>query len=547
MKEKKLFKAVDYIDDDLICEMLDYSPDRDNEEELCENIIYSAKAAGKRHYWRYPAAAVFMLGIVGTVLLIVSRSGELPHTPTEAATCETVQTVSETASAEAASTEAPPPAAADDRFSPYKAVVVNDLNVLFTHSLPLIPLPDLSSAQYTEMSTLQLCEYYGLEKIVSSLTFGKTPMSTGKFITYFTEVADETATRGIYTLPDGSVYDINSFTFETEDFPDREKRITVTVGKSSVFGEEYDPAPDYKVGETVYYCPAADTFFMIYEKYGSCIMISGKSEDLSDFDDPLIKEMFENEMFQEEVYGSSGVPKELNLFYGGVVDCLGRFQNITIEDWKNADPNERIMPDKLVALGTDTTYVLYTDKYPSLPEPDLIGAEFTEMTASQLFEYYRLPSVPYELENGDLAETAENTVHGIYTLPDGSSYDINTFVFETPDYYMFGKKFTVTVGRAAAFGEKYNQEPIIPAGKTVYYNEENKTFFTVSEKNGSYIMISANADELSDFDDPATKDYFYHMADKDDSEIWQGVPCEIELFLQNVFQCIGMRSQTAEE
>lgn len=387
---------------------------------------------------------------------------------------------------------------------------------------------------------MELCEYYGLNKISSAME-NRYFLSYGEEIRSLTEVTDENASHGIYTFPDGSSYDINKFTFETEDFPDRAKRFTVTVGKKvgkkRVFGREYDPRPNYKVGQTVYYNEEKETFFMVYEKNGSCIMISGKIDELSNFDDPIIKEIFDDTVQQSDEEYRQGVPGELILFQSAI-KYIGTFENITLEDWNSADADTCIIPDKLVFV--DPTYVLYTNQYPKIPQPDLSEAYFTEMSTFELCEYYGLLNIPCEMEQGGLIEdTNENTSHGIYTLSDGSTYDINTFTFKVPyDTGIHGKKFTVTVGRNTTFGEEYNQEPILEAGKTVYYNEADETFFMVFEKYGSYITISGKADELSDFDSPTAKEAFYdQMKPNEHEEYWKGVPCELGLFVQNVAQC----------
>ena len=57
------------------------------------------------------------------------------------------------------------------------------------------------------------------------------------------------------------------------------------------------------------------------------------------------------------------------------------------------------------------------------------------------------------------------------------------------------------------------------------------------EKYGSCIMISGNADELSDFDSPTVK-AFYDSTGADKEEYMKGVPCELELFIQNVAACV---------
>lgn len=519
-------------------------------DEVCEGVLYSvSEGAGKRSFWRYPVTAAALLLVVGAAMFIINRGGIVQNNindisiTTENGQESPADTDSTVKNTEIGEETFPSVTEANPRIAVDKAVLIEQTNVLFTNQYPEITVPDLSGAQFTEMNTSELCEYYGLEKILSGITFGYTA-SSGETITRFTEITDENTAHGIYTFSDGSCFDINQFTFETEDFPDRPKRFTVTVGKKWLFGREYDPSPDFKVGQTVYYNEEKQSFFMVYEKYGSCIMISGKLDELSDFDDPIIKEIFNDTVQNDEEYWQ-GVPGELILFQRAVFECVGTFENITLEDWSNVDAKTCIIPDKLVFV--DPTYILYTNKYPTIPEPDLSEAYFTEMSTSELCEYYGLLNIPYETERGDLIEeTNENTSHGIYTLSNGGTYDINTFTFKVPyDTNMHGKKFTVTVGKNTSFGKEYNQEPILEVGKTVYYNEEDKTFFAVIEKYGSYIMISGMVDELSDFDNPTAKEAFYaEIKPYEHEDYWKGVPCELGLFIQNVAQCV---KETKEE
>lgn len=203
------------------------------------------------------------------------------------------------------------------------------------------------------------------------------------------------------------------------------------------------------------------------------------------------------------------------------------------------EENAEIVVDKSVLFGR--TNVLFTNQYPEITIPDLSGAQFTEMSVSELCEYYELYNIPYEMKNGDLIEeTDEKKSHGIYTLSDGSTYDINTFTFITPyDGGFHGKKINITIGRSSPFGQEFHQDSLSEVKETVYYNKEKEIFYMVFEKNGSSVMVFANIHELSDFDDPMAKEAYYSRANSNDEEYWQGVPCELELFLQNVALCAG--------
>lgn len=80
MKEEKLFKIVNNVDDDLICEMLDYSPDVKEKGGEYEGVLYHAPEKVKKvHYWQYPvAAAALMLVLVGG-LFIFNANNDLPY------------------------------------------------------------------------------------------------------------------------------------------------------------------------------------------------------------------------------------------------------------------------------------------------------------------------------------------------------------------------------------------------------------------------------------------------------------------------------------
>lgn len=77
MKEEKLFDMVKNIDDDLICEMLDYSPETD--DRVYEGVLYSVPEGVKRsHFWRYPVTAAALLLVMAAALFIISSNGVIP-------------------------------------------------------------------------------------------------------------------------------------------------------------------------------------------------------------------------------------------------------------------------------------------------------------------------------------------------------------------------------------------------------------------------------------------------------------------------------------
>ena len=84
MKEEKLFEIVNNVDDELICEMLDYGADTEKKGEEYEGKLYSGPEKPRKiHYWRYPVtAAAVMLVLVG-VLFIFNANNTLPYNEEE--------------------------------------------------------------------------------------------------------------------------------------------------------------------------------------------------------------------------------------------------------------------------------------------------------------------------------------------------------------------------------------------------------------------------------------------------------------------------------
>ena len=78
MKEERLFKIMKNVDDDLICEMIDYPP-RKRETEDWQKPIYSAcKNEGRKAAWRYSVTAAALLLVMGAAVFIVNIGGRIP-------------------------------------------------------------------------------------------------------------------------------------------------------------------------------------------------------------------------------------------------------------------------------------------------------------------------------------------------------------------------------------------------------------------------------------------------------------------------------------
>ena len=83
MKEKELFDMVKNVDEDLICEMLEYSPDSAKGEEY-EGVLYSVpEKVRKIHYWKYPVTAAALLLVMVGVLFAFNSGSTLPYNKEE--------------------------------------------------------------------------------------------------------------------------------------------------------------------------------------------------------------------------------------------------------------------------------------------------------------------------------------------------------------------------------------------------------------------------------------------------------------------------------
>lgn len=179
-----------------------------------------------------------------------------------------------------------------------------------------------------------------------------------------------------------------------------------------------------------------------------------------------------------------------------------------------------VVPTKEMFFRGDL--IVYLDSYPEIPQHDFDEKFFTPMTTMELLMYYDYDEkVATLFEDGVISEvTDENTHHGIYKLPDGSVYDVNTFTFKTcKDDSERANRFTVTLSKETKFGQEYyeyrndkKREDIYPTRSFMFCNEETNTLFTVHKLNGEILMVSASYDEITDVDNPTLKAYFEERA-----------------------------------
>lgn len=311
MKEEKILKAVKYVDDDLICEMTEYSPEINTEGEVSEGVEFKAPVGRVRRSWRYPAAAAVVLGIVGGTAAAINYGGIIPDNLSAVGSSEIIETVentenegaltenslSETSNSESseqtgdAETSEDASQSTEEGIStevseePERIVVkrieqgINPSLGFFVDSHPEIPQPELSKEYFTEMTTEEALDYYGIFNNIVDLLEHNTLI----------EIKDENTSHGIYTLPDGSIYDINSFTFEiTNDYGSfGAKRFTFTIGKETVFAQPYVDCynkiiEDYKLlpGNKAFYDYVDDYVFLVRNKNGATLMFSGTVEEI---------------------------------------------------------------------------------------------------------------------------------------------------------------------------------------------------------------------------------------------------------------------------
>lgn len=312
MKEQKIIFAVDKIDDDLISEAAEYRPEEIRAEEVSEGVMYSVPAEGRktRWLWRYPVTAAAALAIAVGALFVINNINRVHDSLTTYENAAgTSEATAETQEGVVSDVESNVTEAAITQVTPIKELGIRDywnpyytkFKVLYVDSLPKISNPALNEEYFTEMSTEELFEYYGLDSLLPKLINDD-----------YEEVRDENTLHGIYTLPDGSVEDVNTFVFvSTRDMPyfnmiiDGWNRLVITVGKESKIGQEYVSFGQNEgyIPSEIYYDEGNDTFFAFCNVDDSCrFMVSGTSDDIMFFNEDKDAAIFNNEIVDYRYY-----------------------------------------------------------------------------------------------------------------------------------------------------------------------------------------------------------------------------------------------------
>ena len=554
MKEQKIFFAVDKIDDDLISEAAEYRPSLNETGDVSEGVRYSVPEGGRtRRLWKYPVTAAAVLAVVGGALFVIGYNGGIEDMLGAATGEETGVTAVESDNGEVSTvgvtdmvSEETEPAVSEA----VEAVVpLKEINsrgddgehkfdfptALYVDSYPEIPQPELDEQYFTPMSTAELLDLYGLCNNIMEL------INENVMI----EVVDENTHHGIYNFPDGSVYDINTFTFDLiKPSVHSANRFHLTLGKKTKFGQEFceyykQIGPKYGIaacGESSFYNEDMDILFTVFDyNYmgGTTVMFSASPDEIT-------KNNFAgypDEKDEYEFYNDKLIPYYFDMFINIRIHCMnggniyfdlehrlwynienGKYFDEETGEWVPAEkilPVTQVKPTKAIDVhsydtdkqeGDDETLfqVLCVPSLPTVPENNLGEECFEEMSTEELFKYYGLEYILEDLKKYHYEEADENTKHGIFTSPDGAVYDINTFVFHINESYVSDglldewERLTVTVGKNTSFGREYAYEHKSFDFDKVCYNEESDTYFMVYDNvDGSCtVMLSVTVDEL---------------------------------------------------
>lgn len=359
MKDQKLIYAIRGIDDDLICEAMrrrNVGSEQDGEEP---ETVY-VTGVRTRRLWKYPVTAAAVLAVAGGALFVIGYNVGIPDNLGAVTGEETVGSVEETDSGEASAADdtdttdeetQPVVSEAVEAVVPYKIIqnVDDDLGFNFTTALyvdsyPKIPQPDFEREYFTEMSTKELLDYYGFFNNIAYY------LDSNQII----EIVDENNPHGIYTYPDGSVYDINTFTFElTEVSVNSANKFTVTVGKKAKFGQEYceyykNKGSFYKCFlhrpmNSLFYNEEKDLLFTVFKYYGVTIMFSATPDEITNnnfADDPELRDNYNNKGHDDD-----RVPHYYDMLINVHINCLSDEESNYYFDhdaelWYNKERNE---------------------------------------------------------------------------------------------------------------------------------------------------------------------------------------------------------------
>ncbi|MBD5080900.1 MAG: hypothetical protein HDT44_03960 [Ruminococcaceae bacterium] len=291
MKDKKLIYAMQNIDDDLICEA---ARRRTADTEQTDDGVRAVYISGKKkiHHWKNAAVIVILLAAAGGTAFIVNYSGviqgQLPVASDETGNQTNEAEITETAAEEKTEPSAySKPLEEIGKIVPIKVLdiiddrpFVDELDrknqMVYVDSFPQIPQPDPDEKYFTPMSTLELFEYYGFHEKISSTIEG-----------IFREITDENIRHGIYNYPDGSVYDINTFSFERDDGFSTANKITLTLSKKTAFGTEYTNYLQEEgiftgSGITDFFDETSDTFYNIRQINDITVLSFGNVYEMTD-------------------------------------------------------------------------------------------------------------------------------------------------------------------------------------------------------------------------------------------------------------------------
>lgn len=358
MKKEKLIKSIKNIDDDLICEAMNRrSEETPPIEEKAEIISVSGGKRRSGQLWKYPVTAAALLGVIGGAVFVANNINTVQESMDYSGETRT-QTGEETVKTEESTvnnTEGAVTEAIVTQVKPTKNVDIHlwaafsnevGFNVLCVDSLPKIPKPTLNKECFSEMSTEELFEYYGLEFLLPKLKNER-----------YSEINDKNVIHGIYTSSDGKIEDINTFVFKNNgeicsDFIDGWNKLTVTIGKSTQFGQEYNYGYTSFRHDKICYYEDNDTFFVVYNVKGCSVMISGKSDEIMHFSDSYkysvedflkinegispSSQAFNWDLFRLftttiELMSEEEIEKELNIYNEKVSDWYKEIDEITGE------------------------------------------------------------------------------------------------------------------------------------------------------------------------------------------------------------------------